>query len=51
MQSCVTVRLKQHPGVDVRLLLKTYPDLENLPRTIVDNPVSDIWYRKAGAIS
>lgn len=39
VKSCVTGKLSQHPGVDVQRLLSTYPDLENLPKTDVKDPM------------
>jgi hypothetical protein len=39
VRSCVTVKLEKHPGVNVQELLRTYPDLENMPKADVRNPV------------
>ena len=39
VKSCVTVKLEKHPGVNVQELLRAYPDLENLPKADVRNPI------------
>jgi hypothetical protein len=39
VKSCVIGKLKAHPGVDADELLRTYPDLDKLPKADVRNPV------------
>ncbi len=39
VKSCVIGKLQAHPGVNVQELLRTYPDLDKLPRADVRNPV------------
>lgn len=39
VRSCVTVKLEKHPDVNVRELLRAYPDLESMPKADVRNPI------------